>query len=919
MKRLCKHWKRWVASLLIVTMFCGCLSVEGLAADTAEVVVTEDMAAETVEEQGIELEEVQETESEGESSYETRREDIIAELSTENSTTYDVGNGIHVAEFYAQNVRFRDESGELIDYDPSLVEISAEKTALGNSLDRYTYENKAGDKKQYFPEKLTEDTPVLLEQGEYQIRFAPLVSPIASDSEESTGNEMSQPEEVQDIELTEAVELSETTGASETANVVQAEEISEEPEAAEMELQVLESQEAVLQTVDMQNIYEEDVTAPLKMLYPDESGKIGYQYTSLENGVKEEIIIYEMPEHTEYAFLLEIPGLTIRKNPTSEGLTIYDGDKIVAGIQAPYMNDATGNAYSEDVTYSLETVDEEDGIYHLILHVDEDYLYDEERVYPVSIDPTLTWDDNSELSDVYVLSGYPSANHYVADATSFYLGQGQQGVSRCYIALSDLKTISKKYIESATLSLRECSNSLAGMTINAYRVTSGWDQTEISWYNQPNYDSTAVGTIKTKGSLGSTSMDLTSLFQKYVDGTYTNYGILLKNANESSNAYFTKFFGVRHATTSYRPKLVIVYHDRPAQATSVNVSDDCITPGQEITLSWAGINAGDLDYIQYSVAEYDEKNNKKTNIVTDYSTSTKIGTSYEGEAKITLGAGVASGSYKVYKVFVRGVATTGATGDERGVIVRVDNAEPTGKIRVLASGTGEEVTVLQDTVTIIGEVDGTGSPVVKNYMTLCDAEGNYLQDIYTNQTISKGQTVFTPELGDGNYQLKLYVEDSAGFKTEVTKEIEVKNTLAAPVIRSAFSNNGVVTLNWNFPYAATEVCKMAYRFTTEDAWTEVEDASGVTGSFDITLPDAEAVHTIRVCGVDGAGTYGAETLVTCTIDKTLPEAVLGTVDRGLVYGTIIDANLSSLEILLKQAGAETTETVIEGTRSICDA
>lgn len=62
---------------------------------------------------------------------------------------------------------------------------------------------------------------------------------------------------------------------------------------------------------------------------------------------------------------------------------------------------------------------------------------------PVTIDPTLVWSDNSRISDVYVLSKYPTYNYYVSGITSFYLGNGKQGISRTYFALSDLKEIQK--------------------------------------------------------------------------------------------------------------------------------------------------------------------------------------------------------------------------------------------------------------------------------------------------------------------------------------------------------------------------------------------------------------------------------------------------------------------------------------------
>ena len=82
---------------------------------------------------------------------------------TETSTTYSLGGGEKMTVFHGGSVRFQDEEGNLTDYDPELVEIKAgETTEEKESLKGYKYRNKTGDEKQYLPQKLSEDTPLLL-------------------------------------------------------------------------------------------------------------------------------------------------------------------------------------------------------------------------------------------------------------------------------------------------------------------------------------------------------------------------------------------------------------------------------------------------------------------------------------------------------------------------------------------------------------------------------------------------------------------------------------------------------------------------------------------------------------------------------------------------------------------------------------
>ena len=85
---------------------------------------------------------------------------------TETTTTFDVGNGMITKVIHGGAVRFENEEGDLIDYDPSLIELKdGEKTDLNEPLNGYEYRNNVGDKKQYLPETLGEKTPIIMEYG----------------------------------------------------------------------------------------------------------------------------------------------------------------------------------------------------------------------------------------------------------------------------------------------------------------------------------------------------------------------------------------------------------------------------------------------------------------------------------------------------------------------------------------------------------------------------------------------------------------------------------------------------------------------------------------------------------------------------------------------------------------------------------
>lgn len=107
--------------------------------------------------------------SEAETKEKSEQEFVVER--TENKTVFDLGDGKEKAVFYGDNVRYENEEGNLTDYDASLVPIEEEKSENNISLQGYAYENKAGDSKQYFPEKISKETPILMEKIRRVFRF----------------------------------------------------------------------------------------------------------------------------------------------------------------------------------------------------------------------------------------------------------------------------------------------------------------------------------------------------------------------------------------------------------------------------------------------------------------------------------------------------------------------------------------------------------------------------------------------------------------------------------------------------------------------------------------------------------------------------------------------------------------------------
>ncbi len=224
---------------------------------------------------------------------------------TEDTTTYELSNGANMTVFHGEDVRFENEQGILVDYNPELVEIEDAKSLNGNSLDDYAFENEEGDSKQYIPEMLGEETPVLMEKDNLEMAIS-----FSDDTVKDLG---------------------------------------------------LNNEKVNLKEDKVSDAYEQEKNADVDAVYGDaENGFASAVYTSLSKGVKETIVLSEAPENNIFTYKLRLKGCYPVKDELTGYITFYDEktDEITGYIEPPSMNDKTGNAYSEDIDLEITRDDE---------------------------------------------------------------------------------------------------------------------------------------------------------------------------------------------------------------------------------------------------------------------------------------------------------------------------------------------------------------------------------------------------------------------------------------------------------------------------------------------------------------------------------------------------------------------------------
>ncbi|MDY3374185.1 MAG: DNRLRE domain-containing protein [Terrisporobacter othiniensis] len=549
---------------------------------------------------------------------------------TENSTIYQLDGGMKREVIHDSNIRFK-ENGKLIDYDPSLVKIEDNKTENNTDISEYAYENNRGDKKNYIPESISEETPIILENNNYQITISPTEK---------------------------------------------------------------ETKKVKVEDENVLNIYDEEIKLPVKAIYEAEDEKSSLEYISKENGIKENIILNEVPDSNVFEYEIKLEGSKPKKCELEESIVFIDNEtnEVIGSIDVPFMNDASNKAYSEEITYDINPKSGEEDTYILTMTVDEDYLKSEDRQYPVKIDPTITWSGDSNIIDTYIISGtkYGDINFYDSGTTAFPVGRGSNGIYRSLIKGRKLaSTVDGKYVHKATLTMYETSNNDASNIVRAYRIIDNWSEKTVTWNSKPRYNTSDgyYGTVTSTGTLYKARvMDLTNYARKVANKSITDHGLMLKSSDEgTTTGKYSKFFGSRHSGTDIRPKFTVEYYDGPTTASSVKLSSNYLKVGQTFKLDWSGINSKSLNRIEYRIASYNDSDGAVGSDIFKYADSPSLGKTSSGSSDIAKVKELAEGCYRIY---VRGVDNGGIKGAGKGATFHVDSTKPTlGSVSISPSST----------------------------------------------------------------------------------------------------------------------------------------------------------------------------------------------------------------------------------------
>ncbi len=200
---------------------------------------------------------------------------------------------------------------------------------------------------------------------------------------------------------------------------------------------------------------------------------------------------------------------------------------------------------------------------------------------------------SAAIGDVFINSKTPDQNYY--QSQEGVTGVGNHGAVDYTLMHIDVSFIpAGSTVTSATVTLKQVSDTVPGAAVNVHNVLGGWNPDTVTWDDfTAGYDPSALASFAA-GS-GSVSFDLTALTQAWVNGTVTNYGILLSEATGLTMYDFSVSENLQIFNVCYTP----TPHPSLALQKTVSTNGVCpggamvtVPPGASVTSCYAVTNTG---------------------------------------------------------------------------------------------------------------------------------------------------------------------------------------------------------------------------------------------------------------------------------------------------------------------------------------
>ena len=311
------------------------------------------------------------------------------------------------------------------------------------------------------------------------------------------------------------------------------------------------------------------IKAVSSVLYQNAFGdKVDLQYTVAPSKIKEDVILRENSAFHSYTMNVDTNGLTAVKseNNTVEFLKT-DGTSVFT-IQTPYMYDS-----ADECSYDIDIIIEQTGNIASITYTpDSNWINSGERVYPITIDPSVqavSSLNRSSISDTYVHEGNGSCCSGINPSTHdrLYIGRKGNRIHRAYFKINTLPTIvSGSYINQAEVYAQCYNGTTTSKPFSINKVTSSWNDSTLGWSPQPASTDIQGGVERNTNYNVIQFNNCRAAIASLYNGNMANNGFMIHYTSETDNDY-NSIYSYENANTSGCPYMVIYYTSPAGIAT----------------------------------------------------------------------------------------------------------------------------------------------------------------------------------------------------------------------------------------------------------------------------------------------------------------------------------------------------------------